>query len=118
MSERFQPSYRLRKPADYERVFQRRCSVRGELLLIYCCENALEQTRLGRIVAKRGITAVERNKLRRWISEAFRQVKNDLPQGIDIIVKPLQVKRLNFHAISEELPLLVSKLADRLRSAP
>lgn len=115
--QRFRPSDRLRKPADYERVFHRRCSVRGSRLLIYGCENDLGRTRLGRVVAKHGITAMQRNRLRRWISEAFRRSKNDLPLGIDLIVKPLQVESLSFQGIREELPLLAAKLSDRLRSA-
>jgi ribonuclease P protein component len=116
--QRFRPTDRLRKPADFERVFQRRCSIQGKTLLIYGCANDQGRTRLGRVVAKRGITAVQRNLLRRWLSEAFRQVKSDLPPGIDLIVKPLTVEGLDFRNISEELPLLVAKLADRLKSAP
>jgi ribonuclease P protein component len=117
MSERFRLNDRLCKPADYERGFQRRCSVRGTVLMIYGCENDLGRTRLGRVVAKRGITAVKRNQLRRWISEVFRRTKNDWPKGIDLIVKPLTAEGLSYQNIRAELPLLVAKLADRLRSA-
>jgi len=115
--QRFRPDDRLRKPADYERVFQRRCSVRGTKLMIYGCENDLGRTRLGRVVVKRGITAIQRNRIRRWISEVFRQAKADLPKGIDLVVKPLTVDGLDFQGLREEIPLVVAKLADRLRSA-
>lgn len=79
---------RLRRPADYERVYARRCTVRDEVLQASVCENDLPVSRVGLSVSRRWGKAVVRNRLRRLFREAFRLSKHELPKGLDFVLIP------------------------------
>jgi len=89
-SERFKAQDRLRTQADFDRVYQRRCSASDGLLLVFICRNELAQARLGLSVSRKVGGAVVRNRWKRLIREAFRLSRAQLPSGIDIIAIPRQ----------------------------
>ena len=110
----YRPHERLRTKEQYERVLLRKCTARGRYLLVYGCENDVGHPRLGRIVSKRWGNAVARNKLRRWLREAFRLHKAKLPE-IDLVVMINQKLGINFHTIEAELPGLARQAQQKLR---
>jgi ribonuclease P protein component len=83
--ERFRPRERLRRRAEYARVFARKCRLGDGVLLVYATPNGLPWSRLGLSVSKRLGNAVRRNYIRRRIREAFRRQKNILPTGLDLV---------------------------------
>lgn len=107
-NQRYQPEDRLRSQADYERVLEQQCKVRGTNLLIFGCRNEVGRPRLGRIVSKRWGNAIVRNRYRRWIREAFRRVKSEL-SSIDIVVMPARAI-VRFSDIETEFLPLIQKL--------
>ena len=82
---RFRPCERLRLRADFSRVFAEKRSAGDELLIVYVSANHLAWSRLGLSVGKRVGRAVQRNRVRRRLREAFRLNKSKLPQGYDIV---------------------------------
>jgi len=50
--------------------------------------NGLPHSRLGVAMARRWRKAVERNRAKRLVREAFRTNKHRLPKGLDIVVIP------------------------------
>jgi ribonuclease P protein component len=116
--QRFRKKNRLRKPADYERVFQRKCSARGEFIAIHACENHLGRIRLGRIVSKKWGNAVLRNRLRRWLREAVRQAKPALPTGTDFVIVPRKLQGVSLRLLAQELPCLAKKVVELLQARP
>ncbi|MDO8658822.1 MAG: ribonuclease P protein component [Candidatus Levybacteria bacterium] len=77
---------RLKKKRDFEDVFKKGRAVKGSFLFIKYKKNELEIPRFGFVVSiKVAGKAVERNKIRRILSEAVRD-KIDGLGGYDIIV--------------------------------
>lgn len=107
----FRREDRLLRKEDFERVFARKCSVRGKYLVLHGCENDVGRPRLGRVVGKRWGNAVVRNKYRRWLREVFRLAKTELP-GIDYVAMPAM--RLTFAAVAGEFAALARRVAKKL----
>ena len=87
-SARFPARVRLRKRADFARVYLRRCSVSDALLLIFVDSNGLTHPRLGLSVSRKVGNAVRRNRWKRLLREAFRLSQGQLSAGLDIILIP------------------------------
>jgi ribonuclease P protein component, eubacterial len=91
----FSRRQRLLKAAEYEAVFAHRCAVRTAYFQVMAKPNELGHARLGMIVSKRLFPhAVDRNRVRRRIREAFRQMAAGLP-ALDLVVRLLAVPDKN-----------------------
>lgn len=113
---KFRPIHRIKDPDDFRRAFDRKRSVSDAALIVYGFENGLPHARLGLSVSKRRVRlAVDRNRIKRLIREAFRLSKAELPPGVDLIVIPRGPK-LAFDQIRASLPKLAQDAARRLRS--
>jgi ribonuclease P protein component len=105
----------LRRPADFDRVYQRRRSASDAWLIVYGCENGLAHLRLGLSVSKAvaGI-AIRRNRLRRLYREAFRLTRQEMPTGIDLVLIPRRREIPTLTQLCASLPRLVHHVALRL----
>ncbi len=112
---RFYPFERLRRPSEFQRVYDRRRSAGDEWLIVYVCENGLPHLRLGMSVSRKIGGAVRRNRLRRLYREAFRLTKNELPSGLDLVLIPRPSEQLpTLDQLKQSLPKLVRQAADKL----
>jgi ribonuclease P protein component len=113
----FRPEHRIRKQEDFERIYQARIFAADDVLVVNGDGNNLPHPRLGLSVSKKVGNAVVRNRWKRLIREAFRLSREQLPAGIDLIVRPQKGAVPDFEAISRSLPALARRIAKRLEKA-
>jgi ribonuclease P protein component len=78
---------KLRKTDEFSSVFRFKCLQRGNCLDLYARPNDLAFPRLGLVVPKRILArAVDRNRVRRILREAFRLAQAGLG-GLDVIFR-------------------------------
>jgi len=113
-SFRFRPEEHLRRPADFKRVYDRRCSASNAWLIVYACANGLTHLRLGLSVSRKYGQATRRNRLRRLYREAFRLTRHQMPAGLDLILIPRQNNEPPLSELLHSLPKLVGQLSRKL----
>jgi ribonuclease P protein component len=110
--------HRLRS-SDFARVYRRGRRAQGKTITVVVLENGLERSRLGLSVSKRQArAAVDRNRLRRRLREAFRTSLPVLQVGLDVVVIAIDPGRgQGFAELRAELLDLVAR-ALRKRPRP
>lgn len=109
-------AFRLRKNSEFQRVRQQGRSIASRLLTLAWMPNTVAQLRVGFVVSKRvSKRAVDRNALKRRLSEAVRPLLPDLPAGWDIV---LSARRETCTADLHTLEQDISALLRRARLLP
>ncbi len=80
---------RLKRREDFRKVFAARCLTMDDVIVMYLSHNGLDVTRLGLGVGRKLGKAVVRNRIKRLIREAFRQLQmGTVTPGYDLICVP------------------------------
>jgi ribonuclease P protein component len=103
--------YRIRRNADFRRVYHQRCAASDGLLRVLGCPNDLPYPRLGMAVSRKVGGAVVRNRWKRFIREAFRLRREQLPAGVDLVVVPHAGAEPDLAGLLESLPRLAQRVA-------
>jgi ribonuclease P protein component len=82
------PFERLRRGADYRRVFRQGLRLDGPLFLLIAARNDRGHHRLGLAVSRKVGGAVRRNRAKRLLRETFRQNRPDVPPALDLVFVP------------------------------
>jgi ribonuclease P protein component len=114
---RFRSADRLKRPADFRRVYDRRCSASDAVLIVYGSKNELMNSRLGVSVGRKLGGAVQRNRWKRALREAYRLTRHDLPTGVDWVVIPRSPARVPLHRITESMRALTRIVFRRLMTS-
>ncbi len=115
----FPDALRLKKPAEFERCFERRCSAADGWLVVYGCPNGRPHPRLGVAVSRKVGRAVRRNRWKRLLREAFRLSQHELPAGMDLVVIPRpRYPPPELGTLRRSLQGLAWQLARRLGAVP
>jgi ribonuclease P protein component len=78
---------RLSRSAEFERVYRQGRSTANRHLVLYCFPSSrTERPRLGLSVSRKVGGAVQRNKVKRLLREAFAGFEGELSAGQDIVV--------------------------------
>lgn len=106
---------RLRLKRDFDRVFREGLSLQSGLFTVIYLKNGLDFNRIAIVVRKRLGKAHDRNRIKRWVRESYRQMKPELPKGYDIVVIPRKtlseiLDRIDYHVIRNELGELLKRI--------
>ena len=82
----FPPQLRLKKPAEFKKVFANPVKSSDQYFTLLAIRNDLDHPRLGLAIAKKNIKkAVDRNVIKRTVRENYRQKQHSLG-SMDIVV--------------------------------
>jgi ribonuclease P protein component len=115
IDQSFPKSSRLCSRTDFRRVYERRCSVGDDLVRLLGRLNKLSYPRLGLAVSRQSGNAVQRNRWKRLLREAFRLSRPKLPEGLDFIVMPRAADPPQLRELKKSLINLSWRLSKRLK---
>lgn len=111
---KYPKSVRLLVQPDFDNVYRSNFVAADDTLVIKAQANGSEVTRLGLAVSKKVGNAVARNRWKRRIRESFRQQKDKLPAGLDLVVRPRKGAQCDFEKIFRSIVRLTNKIHRRM----
>ncbi len=102
---------RLRKNTEFQRVRQQGRSIMSPLLILAWMPNDVAKIRVGFVVSKRvSKRAVDRNYIKRLLSEAMRALLPRLPSGLDIVVSARQkANMVDLRTLEQDMSTLLRR---------
>jgi ribonuclease P protein component len=100
VSQSFSKADRILKRDDFKRIYEQGRKVHTRYFTAFILPNSGDRPRLGVTATRKIGNAVERNRARRLLREAFRKNKWLVPRGVDIVIN---VKRSLVEAALSDL---------------
>jgi ribonuclease P protein component len=112
-ANRFPKRVRLLRASEYERVFAARNSASDPWIALYGAANELDHPRLGLTVSRRLGGAVQRNRWKRLMREAFRLTQHALPP-VDLVCVPRSPSPPKLVQLIEGIPTLCARIQGKI----
>ncbi len=106
----FPRTCRLSGKRAFSAVFDHRARRSAGPLTVYARPNDLPWSRLGISISRRAGSAVQRNRLKRLLREAFRLSRPELPTGYDWVVVVRSHEPMGLEAYGQTLKKLTREL--------
>ena len=101
----------IRLNHEFKRVYGRGRSMVHPLLVTYCLKNRRGVTRVGITTGKKIGCAVRRNRARRVLREAWRQLEDQFPAGYDyVLVARVRTAHVKTQEVARGLQAALKKL--------
>ncbi|HVT29412.1 MAG TPA: ribonuclease P protein component [Lacipirellulaceae bacterium] len=110
---RFSKRVRLLRASDFERVFAARNSASDRWISLHGAANELGYPRLGLAVSRRVGGAVQRNRWKRLVREAFRLTQHSLPP-IDLVCVPRAAVPPDLDQLINGVPTLCGRIYEKI----
>lgn len=96
---------RIKKNEEFQQVFKKGKSVANRQFVVYTYQKKEQsQFRIGLSVSKKVGNAVTRNRIKRYIRQAFLEMKEELRNDMDyIIIARQEAATLDFHESKKSL---------------
>ncbi|KGR75454.1 ribonuclease P protein component [Ureibacillus sinduriensis] len=96
---------RVKKNEDFQKVFKKGKSFANRQFVVYCLRNDnQEEFRIGLSVSKKIGKAVTRVQIKRYIRQAFLELKDEVRQDMDyVIIARNQAATLDFHETKKSI---------------
>lgn len=96
---------RIKKDKEFQQVFKSGKSFANRQFVVYCYKKEKqEQFRIGLSVSKKVGNAVTRNRIKRYIRQAFLEMKDEVNQNMDyVIIARNQAAEKDFHETKKSL---------------
>jgi len=75
----------LRNRKDFDNLYRKGKSSGSKYVVVFFVKNGLDFSRKAFLASKKVGNSVARNRARRLMKEAFRQLEGDLPSGYDVL---------------------------------
>lgn len=109
-SHRFPKEARIRKRRDFLRIQNRGHRLWGRQFIAYVRPSPTPRSRLGITVSRKVGGAVQRNRIKRWVREAFRTQPELFSRPIDIVlIAKRGIDDFSLQTIREDLVRVVSR---------
>jgi ribonuclease P protein component len=86
MSETLGPRERIRRTSDFAFIYKKGARFRGTYFSLIYLPSASGLSRLGVVAGRKVGGAVVRNRVKRWMRDAFRRNKRLLARPFDVVV--------------------------------
>jgi ribonuclease P protein component len=109
---RFPKARRLLSPREFERVFAARLSASDSSIVLYGAVNEQQHARIGLTVSRKAGRAVQRNRWKRLLREAFRLKQHELPP-FDFVCIPRAATPPPFARLLDSMTNLASTIQQK-----
>lgn len=99
--------YRLKKQADFQRLFQK--GKRGFAPSLTILYRPCEKMTMGISIGKRHGKSVQRNRIKRLLREAFRSVQAEMKGTYAIVLIPKVSEEYSFQTFQKHLQCIIKK---------
>ena len=104
----------LKGSVNFKRVLKQGKYVSGKNISIYVKKNDLKGSTnlLGICVSKKHGNSVVRNKLKRWVREAYYSIESNIEKKYNIVIlyrKGIDVEKLSYNVVKDEITHLFTK---------
>jgi ribonuclease P protein component len=110
---------RVKKNAEFQKIFKHGKSFANRQFVVYCFEKeGQEDFRIGLSVSKKIGNAVTRNRIKRYIRQAFLEMKEEVKPNMDyVIIARHQAATMDFHESKKSLQhvLKIAKMIQKVR---
>lgn len=96
----------LKKNYEFKNVLEKKNYYGGKYIEIFISKNNKKINYLGIAVSKKIANSVQRNKIKRYVRESYRNIENQVSNGYNIVIvwkKRVEVSNASYKNISSDL---------------